>query len=134
MSELARMRKQYHLRPSDQGLMAWDVHRLIVLSQDFKPLRLPLSQVAELEQCYWFDEGGGHPTCKAIAEHARLIAQTDLRFPIILSQDGRVMDGMHRVAKAWMQGEAEISAVQFKQDPAPDFIGINADDLPYDDV
>jgi hypothetical protein len=41
------------------------------------------------------------------------------------------MDGMHRVAKALMQGQTAIQAVQFSQDPEPDFIGIDADDLPY---
>ncbi|MEJ2794040.1 hypothetical protein WAE56_11510 [Iodobacter sp. LRB] len=131
MNDLEAMRKQYHLRSSEQGLKAWDVHRLIKLSVKFAEISVPLEQIAELDQSYWFDEGGAAPTCRAISEHAKLINETDLRFPIILSQNGRVMDGMHRVAKALMLGMAEIKAVQFSQDPEPDFIGIDADDLPY---
>jgi hypothetical protein len=45
-----------------------------------------------------------------------------LRYPIILSADGGLMDGGHRVCKAWMLGHTEISAVQFPQDPEPDYI------------
>lgn len=34
----------------------------------------------------------------------RLIHDVDLSFPIILGPDGRVMDGMHRIARAVMEG------------------------------
>ena len=44
----------------------------------------------------------------------------DLVYPIILSADGHVMDGMHRIAKAWMLGQRTITAVQFERDPPPD--------------
>jgi hypothetical protein len=57
----------------------------------------------------------------------------DLAFPIILSSDGRVMDGMHRVGKALLQNYTEIEAVRFTQDPEPDYIGVQPDDLPYDE-
>jgi hypothetical protein len=30
------------------------------------------------------------------------------------------MDGMHRIAKAWMLGQSTITAVQFERDPPPD--------------
>lgn len=64
-------------------------------------------------------------------EHIRLIEEADLSFPIILSASGAVMDGMHRVAKAVLQGVQEIDAVQFEQDPEEDYIGVGPDDLPY---
>ncbi len=74
-----------------------------------------------------------HPiTCREIAGHARLIAECDLRFPIILSSDGRVMDGMHRVCKALNLGMEAIQAVRFTQDPEPDYIGVHPDRLPYE--
>jgi hypothetical protein len=57
----------------------------------------------------------------------------DLAFPIILSNDGRVMDGMHRVCKALLQKHNEIEAVRFIEDPEPDYIGVHPDDLPYDE-
>ena len=72
-------------------------------------------------------------TCRQVAEHARLINEADLGYPIILSSDGRIMDGMHRVLKALTHGESHIHAVKFLTDPAPDFVGVDPDDLPYDE-
>jgi hypothetical protein len=67
-----------------------------------------------------------------VVDHARLMLDSDLAFPVILSSDGRVMDGMHRICKALMQGFDDIEAVRFVQDPEPDYIGVHPDDLPYD--
>jgi len=55
----------------------------------------------------------------------------DLAFPVILSSDGRVMDGMHRICKALLQGQNDIEAVRFDHDPEPDYIGVDPDELPY---
>src|SRR3974377_2206823 len=96
------MRKQYHFRNGPDGLRAWDVDRLVEAAERLPVVHIPLSSIKELDEPYWYDHGYV-PTCRSIAEHAKLINETDLRYPIILSSDGRVMDGMHRVAKAAMQ-------------------------------
>ena len=72
-------------------------------------------------------------TCREVVDHARLMLDSDLAFPIILSNDGRVMDGMHRVCKALLENRTEIDAVRFVHDPEPDYIGVHPDDLPYDE-
>jgi len=61
----------------------------------------------------------------------RLIDDADLSFPIILAANGAVMDGMHRVAKAALQGRQAIEAIQFEEDPPPDHVGRGPHDLPY---
>lgn len=124
------MRKQYHFWPSDQGLQAWDVERLIALSRDLPCRRVPLAEIREIDEVYWFDDYQ-RPTCRAVLEHMAYIDEADLSFPIILAADGRVMDGMHRVAKAVRAGRSEIDAVQFTDDPAPDYVGRHPRDLPY---
>lgn len=124
------MRKQYHFRPGPDGLRAWDVDRLVALTKGLPVIEVPLSAITELDRPYWYDHGAV-PTCRSVAEHARLIGEADLSFPIILSSDGGVMDGMHRVAKAAMQGHSSVSARQFTQDPDPDYIGVDPDKLPY---
>ena len=43
------------------------------------------------------------------------------------------MDGMHRVAKAYLEGRDAIAAVRLAVDPAPDFVGVEEAALPYDD-
>lgn len=127
------MRKQYHFRESELGLMSWDVDRLVSLTSGLPRLQIPLSAIRELDEPYWFGLGTS-PTCRAVVEHARLMEAADLRFPIILSSDGRVMDGMHRVGKAALLGRSTIEAVQFIDDPEPDNIGAHPDDLPYDET
>jgi hypothetical protein len=127
------MRKQYHLRPSPHGLLAWDVDRLIELTTDSPWVEVPLAAIRELDEPFWFGGGSEEATCRAVADHARLIAEADLTYPIILGADGRVMDGMHRVAKAYLEGRSSISAVQLASDPEPDFVGVDAAELPYDD-
>lgn len=126
------MRKQYHFRSSQRGLLAWDVDRLIQLTKGLPRIRVPLTAIRELDEPFWFSNGDV-PTCRAVATHARLMAEADLDFPIILSSDGRMMDGMHRVTKAIMLGHAFIDAVKFEGDPEPDFVGVAPEELPYDE-
>ena len=125
------MRKQYHFRRTEKGLLAWDVGRLVSLTATFPVFDLPLMQIKELDEPFWFDGEGEVATPRKIALHGKLIAETDLSHPIILSQDGRVMDGMHRVCKALMEKRDTISAVQFETDPEPDYVGVSPEDLPY---
>src|SRR5262245_27687882 len=122
------MRKQYHFRPSSAGLRAWDIDRLVELSKHLAPELVPIADIRELDETYW-----GEITCRGVSEHARLIFECNLDFPIILSSDGRVMDGMHRVLKALLQGESHIRAVRFRVDPEPDHVGADPDSLSYDE-
>jgi hypothetical protein len=90
---------------------------------------IPLTAIRELEEV-WV---GPHerPTWRSLVEHVELIQAADPSFPIILSATGAVMDGMHRVAKAVLEGRTEIQAVQFAEDPEPDYVGLEPEALPY---
>jgi hypothetical protein len=57
-----------------------------------------------------------------VAEHARRIFQADFQYPIILSAQGSLMDGGHRIAKAYLLQMQTVPAVQFLHDPEPDYI------------
>ena len=124
------LRKQYHFRPGPQGLRAWDVHRLIALADPLPVDEVPLSAIRELDEDYWSFDGVAL-TCREIAEHAQLIVEADLDYPILLSSDGRVMDGMHRVAKALIEKRNGVTAKRFVHDPEPDYVGKRPDELPY---
>ncbi|MBA3834104.1 MAG: hypothetical protein H0X34_19885 [Chthoniobacterales bacterium] len=128
------MRKQYHFRPSASGFRAWDVDRLVTLTRDFPRLQVPLDAIRELDEPYWFSGGAHDATCRAVLEHARFIEEANLTFPIILSSDGRVMDGMHRVAKAVLSGLKSIEAVRFERDPEPDFVDVYPSELTYEET
>ena len=125
------MRKQYHFRRLPQGLCAWDVDRLVQLSRELPPEYLPLSEIRELDEPYWACGENQKLTCREVTDHARLMQECDLKFPVILSNDGRVMDGMHRICKALLEGRTVIEAVRFVHDPEPDYIDVDPDDLPY---
>lgn len=102
--------------------LVYNVERLWLLARELPVQTIPLSQVeSELDYPYcWFKTG--QPTPRAVASHARLIYEADFSYPIILSSKGTVMDGIHRIAKAWLLGMTTIEAAQFIQDPAPDAI------------
>lgn len=123
------MRKQYFFRNSPRGILAWDVDHLVAAVSAFVPKRIPLSQIKELQHP-WSGDGEGQTWNELIA-HVRLVEAADLAYPIILAADGTVMDGMHRVVKAVLAGHTDIVAVQFDQDPEPDFVGRGPNDLPY---
>jgi hypothetical protein len=125
------MRKQYHFRKVGNDTHIWDVHNLVELTKNFKVKEIPLSEIMELEEPYWYPDS--HPTTQEIIEHMQLIQEADLAYPIILCSEGRLMDGMHRVGKAKILGKELISIVQFDLDPKPDFINIDEDNLIYDD-
>jgi hypothetical protein len=125
------MRKQYHLWPSAAGFDAWDVGRLITVSRDLPVHAVRVDEVGEVDAAYWFDAGTAPPTVRAVVEHARLMLAADLSFPVILGPDGRVMDGMHRIARAMLEGRTEVSAVRFLALPDPDYRDCQPADLPY---
>ena len=125
------MRKQYHFWPGDDGLDAWDVDRLIRLSTDLPIREIGLESITDVDTDYWFDGSAEVATVRKVVEHIRLIQEVDPSYPIILGVDGRVMDGMHRVARAVLQGDSSIEAVQFEVQPEPDFRNCTPEDLPY---
>lgn len=81
--------------------------------------KVRVSDLNALDEVRWFSERMQKlPTCRAVAEHARDIYEVDFQFPIILSPSGEVLDGMHRLCKAFLQNMEEIDAVQLPTMPA----------------
>jgi hypothetical protein len=129
-AETEGMRKQYHFWPGESGVDAWDVDRLVELSRGLPVEQVELSEIWEVDTVYWFD-AREQPTVRQVVEHMRLTQEVDLSFPIILGPDGRVMDGMHRVARAVLDGYSTISAVGLAEHPEPDYWDVRPEDLPY---
>ncbi|MDQ1551768.1 MAG: hypothetical protein QOD50_1190 [Actinomycetota bacterium] len=125
------MRKQYHFWPGANGLDAWDIDRLVELSRDFPIADVAISTIGDVDTVYWFDETEA-PTVRSVVEHIRLIEEVDVKYAIILGPDGQVMDGMHRVARAMLEGRTTIRAVRFELLPEPDYRDCRPSELPYD--
>jgi len=125
------VRRQYSFRPGERGLDAWDVDGLIRASAELPVVEVALDTITDVDSDYWFTFGPV-PTVRRIVDQVRLIQEVDLSYPIILGSDGRVMDGMHRIARAILDGRTSIRAVQFVVDPEPDVRACSPEDLPYD--
>jgi len=128
------MRKQYHFQPSAKGFYAWDIDKLVEKSKNLPVISIRLEEIKELDENFWYQSPDAIPTCRSIADHMRLVNETSLEHPIILSPKNRVMDGMHRVMKAYLNGDETIRAVRLKEDPEPDFTDVSPDDLPYQEI
>ena len=59
------------------------------------------------------------------------VAEADLSYPVILGPGNRVMDGMHRVARALLESRTTIWARRFRELPEPDYRGCRPGALPY---
>ncbi len=125
------MRKQYHFWPGENGVDAWDVDRLIRLTADLPVESVPVAEIGEIDSVYWFDDWH-RPTVRNVVQHWHLMQATETTYPIILGPDGRVMDGMHRIARALVEQREVIDAVRFAVLPPADYLSCRPHDLPYD--
>lgn len=77
------MRKQYHTRTIDGDKYTWDVHRLVRLSRGLPVKSVPLSDIGEVDENWWYEEPESVPTPRSLAKHMMLVDQADLNYPII---------------------------------------------------
>ena len=101
---------------SDGGKV-WRVLSLIHHAKDLEPFDLPLSCI-NLATTTW---EGDTKTIKGFAGHMKRVNEADLKYPVIMDDDGFIMDGWHRVAKALVLGLATIKAVRFDKTPPCDY-------------
>ena len=109
---------------------AWDVDRLIRLAADLPAEEVALDDLPEIDSEYWFDELE-RPTVRKVTEHLRRVEEADLSYPVILGPGNRVMDGMHRVARALLDGRTTVNARRFRELPEPDYRRCRPCELPH---
>jgi hypothetical protein len=81
-------------------------------------VQVPVDELLELlKRCTCFASG---PTCWDMACHARRVYEADLSYPILVSAEGNLIDGSHRIAKAWILGHPTASVARFLTTPQPD--------------
>jgi hypothetical protein len=112
---------EHHSYPSPGGRAHWWTEKLWAAAKGLPVRQVSIADIAEFEMDCWF-QGRHTPSCRAVAEHAGRIIRADLAFPVILAADGHLMDGGHRIAKAWLEGCTTVSAVRFETTPPPDWI------------
>lgn len=95
-----------------QGKLHWSVARLVELAKGLPVMDIPLDH---LHTYYTYDS----LTLKEMVMDAQAIEAADLDHPIILCEDGEILDGRHRLMKAIMTGAKTIKAVRFDETPSP---------------
>ena len=95
------------------GKRHWRISRLITLASVLKPFKMPLKHL------YVYNVYPRPDTTREFVEDVRKVNNADLSCPIILDDEGYVMDGRHRIMKSLLQGKKKILAVRFKETPPP---------------
>ncbi len=97
------------------GKGEWDVHRLWDLTRDLPSVEMDPEAFHEWDEYSWEKDlslGG-------LTEHIQRVLAADLSYPIIVSAEGHVMDGCHRLVKASLEGVL-VKMVRFSVTPVPD--------------
>ena len=90
----------------------WSVARLIKLTEDFEVFEIPMKF---LDVGYMLPE----MDLRGVVTHMKAVEAADLTFPIILDENGTLLDGRHRIMKALLEGAETIKAVRFSKNPSP---------------
>ena len=100
------------------GKNHWSVARLAKLAeqQNLTILTIPLTH---LNVYYLYKD----ITLREMVGHIRQVldSTTDHSYPIILDEDGELMDGRHRIMRAILDNQETIQAVRFDKNPSPCF-------------
>jgi len=99
----------------EDGRKCWFVSRLFEKAKDLPVQEMPITALNTLHL---------RPTSNTMASfvnHVRKVNNADLSYPIILDDEGYVMDGRHRIAKALLDGKETIKFVRFEETPYRDF-------------
>ena len=94
------------------GKHHWSVARLVELSRHLPVMELPLLGM----NIYHRWDG---MNLRDFIMHMRAVQAADLSYPIILDEDGEIMDGRHRLMRAILDGCENIKAVRFETNPEP---------------
>lgn len=96
------------------GELEWEVDTLIAIVEGQEPISIPVDSLPEFDARRWVHLPARFKSVDVdwIMEHAQRILDADLHYPIIMTPEGEVADGMHRLAKARWMGLSEIKAVR----------------------
>ena len=94
------------------GRHHWSVARLIELSKDLPVMEIPLMHLNMTDQYKSLN-------LREMCTHIEAVLEADLQYPIILDEDGEIMDGRHRIMKALIDRAETIKAVRFLVNPSP---------------
>lgn len=99
----------------------WKIEDLWRLAKGRPIEHLPVEMlVDQLEGTCW-TEGDEDVTPQWVLGHTRRILGAEMEYPILLNEDNIIVDGIHRLCKAVLEGKETISVQRLQQLPEPTF-------------
>jgi hypothetical protein len=106
----------------DQSITVFDkkynIHAAVTLARDVEVKELLI------EDMYISYKSPCDGSLRSFMEHVKSVNEADLEYPILLNEDGYIIDGRHRLAKAILTGCKTIKSKRFKKDPSPCYIWV----------
>lgn len=96
------------------GTDVWDSGTLFAAAKDLEPYDLQLSAL-DLSAPF-----ASANTISLFCYQMKRVIDADLDYPIIQAPDGWIMDGLHRIVKAIIEGKTTVKAVRLPVLPQPD--------------
>jgi hypothetical protein len=103
-----------------EGDRAWYVETVWAAAEGVAVEQVPVDSLLEVDEDCWFR--GQPATVREVVRHAQRILEADTELPVILSSDGHVLDGMHRISRALLDGRSTVPAQRLVNDPDPDWL------------
>ena len=112
---------QLYCQSDDKTKHVWKIDRIWELAKSLETIEINIEDIIGLDSVTWFSNQN-EATIRSIANHAQRIYEADLSYPPILTEDNRVFDGMHRIAKHLIDKKETILVKKFLKNPEPDEI------------
>ena len=101
-----------HYQMCTLGNNHWSVARLFELAKNLEVMVVPLRHLNIYHKYK-------NLTLREITAHMQAVNAADLKYPIILDEDGDLMDGRHRIMKCLLNSIPTIKVVRFDTNPSP---------------
>lgn len=102
------------------GVSTWNVPDLWRAVEGLEPVQMPLGEIVDIEE--FLDShtwSCGPMSVREIVREADRLAGADLSWPIILTPEGHIADGCHRIMRALRDGVATLPVVRLAVMPPP---------------
>jgi hypothetical protein len=93
----------------------YNIYAAITLARDIEVKELLI------EDMYISYSSPCDSSLRSFIEHVKAVQEADLSYPILLNEDGFIIDGRHRLAKAILMKRTTIKAKRFEKDPSACF-------------
>lgn len=102
------------------GTYSWAVKDLWDLAATLEPVEIEVHKVADIDKLLdshcW---SAGSMSIREIMDHSDRVDKADLTYPIIVTPDGCIADGVHRLVKCLWTGIDRILVVYLPAMPPP---------------